>query len=248
MKMKFNYFGNKAYLTWYTQNLITASLDTVYGKEVLCRGFLSHDNTPIPMVDLVPFLFENPTLLLNMTCQQIQDITQFNTTNVGQSTSWINIAGSLIEDENLFKQLCNNALEPLRLEQRHALVLEICENDIKSDIVLERVRHLKNMQFMIAMDDFGSGYSNLSRLSQTPFDIIKLDIKLIERVPTDIWATSFYREIVNLCSSTGCIIVAEGIETTIQSDFVRWSGVDLIQGFLYALPQKLSALPSTTFI
>lgn len=248
MKMKFNYFGNKAYLTWYTQNLITASLDTVYGKEVLCRGFLSHGNTPIPMVDLVPFLFENPTLLLNMTCQQIQDITQFNITNVGQSTSWINIAGSLIEDENLFKQLCNNALEPLRPEQRHALVLEICENDIKSDIVLERVRHLKKMQFMIAMDDFGSGYSNLSRLSQTPFDIIKLDIKLIERVPTDIWATSFYREIVNLCSSTGCIIVAEGIESTIQSDFVRWSGVDLIQGFLYALPQKLSALPSTTFI
>ena len=248
MKMKFNYFGNKAYLVWYTQNLITASLDNVYGKEVLCRGFLSHNNSPIAMAELIPFLFRNHTLLLDMTCQQIQDITQFNSKNVVHSSSWINIAGPLIADENLFRQLCENALEPLRLEQRHALVLEICENDIKNDIVLERVRHLKNMQFMIAMDDFGSGYSNLSRLSQTPFDIIKLDIKLIERVPTDIWATSFYREIVNLCSSTGCIIVAEGIETTIQSDFVRWSGVDLIQGFLYALPQKLSTLPSTSLI
>lgn len=248
MTMKFNYFGNKAYLAWYTQNIITGSLDTVYGKEVLCRGFLSDNNMPIPMADLIPFLFSNYALLLDMTCQQIQDISQFNKINVGQSTSWINIAGPLIADENLFKQLCQNTLEPLRPEQRKALVLEICENDIKNDIVLERVRHLKKMQFMIAMDDFGSGYSNLSRLSQTPFDIIKLDIKLIERVPTDIWATSFYREIVNLCSSTGCIIVAEGIETTIQSDFVRWSGVDLIQGFLYALPQKLSALPSTSLI
>jgi EAL domain-containing protein (putative c-di-GMP-specific phosphodiesterase class I) len=108
------------------------------------------------------------------------------------------------------------------------------------------VSYLKDKGFVIAMDDFGSGYSNLLRLSKTPFDIIKLDLKLLERIPNDIWATSFYREIVNLCSSTGCMIVSEGVETQIQSDFVRWAGVDLIQGFLYATPKKLLLLSTTT--
>lgn len=242
--MQFNYLGNQAYLTWYAQNLVTTSIDTVYGRELLCRGFILDNDTPISIADLIPFLYDNPTLLLNMTCQQINDVIQMNTDHGENAIStWINIAGPLIADEYLFSQLCQNALTPLTPKQRSTLVLEICENDIKDDIVIARVHCLKNMNFIIAMDDFGSGYSNLSRLSHTPFDIIKLDIKLIEQVPTDIWATSFYREIINLCASTGCIIVAEGVETKAQSDFVRWSGVDLIQGFLYALPKKLLPMP-----
>lgn len=245
--MQFNYFGHKAYLVWYAQNLVTASLDTVYGREVLCRGFFANDDSAIPMSELIPFLNDNPALLLEMTCKQIKDVVQVQS-ETDTSTRWINIAGALIADEYLFLQLCKYALAPLSLKQRSTLVLEVCENDIKNEIVIERVRALKNMQFTIAMDDFGSGYSNLSRLNKTPFDIIKLDINLLEQVPTDIWATSFYREIVNLCSSTGSIIVAEGVETLMQSDFVRWSGVDLIQGFLYALPEKLLSKDTTYII
>ena len=238
--MKFNYLGNEAYLHWVTQDLVTSSLDSVYGQEVLCRGFLQQTDQPIAMQELIPFLYKNQQLLLKMTCQQIKDMTQWYKQNPDSSiTTWINLAGSLIADKALFEQLCKEVLLPLTTKQRAVFVLEICENDIKSEIVIERVSYLKREGFTIAMDDFGSGHSNLLRLSETPFDIIKLDLQLLTRIPNDIWAASFYREIVNLCSSTGCMIVSEGVETQTQSDFVRWAGVDLIQGFLYSIPKKL---------
>ncbi|MFT5852694.1 MAG: EAL domain-containing protein (putative c-di-GMP-specific phosphodiesterase class I) [Colwellia sp.] len=243
--MKFSYLGNKAYLSWYTQDLLTASLDTVYGREVLCRGYFLETDLAIPMQDLIPFLYRDNQLLLKMTCQQIKDAAQLCQQSE-HITTWINIAGPLLADQNLFEKFCINALYPLTVRERQSFVLEICENDIKSNVVVERVSFLKSKGFVIAMDDFGSGYSNLLRLSETQFDIIKLDIKLLDRIPNDIWAASFYRDIVNLCSSSGCMIVSEGVETQIQSDFVRWAGVDLIQGFLYAIPKKFLPLPIKT--
>lgn len=246
--MEFNYLGKRAYLSWYTQDLLTASLDNIYGREVLCRGYLQQNNQSIPMGDLMAFLYNEHKLLLRMTCQQIKDMVRCDSLTQNRSTTtWINLAGPLVADQYLFEQLWEEALSPLTTAQRALFVLEICENDIKNDLVNERVSYLKNNGFIIAMDDFGSGYSNLLRLSKTPFDIIKLDLKLLEHVPHDIWAASFYREIVNLCSSTGCMIVSEGVETQIQSDFVRWSGVDLIQGFLYATPKKLIQPKITSF-
>lgn len=239
--MKFDYLGQNAHLSWYTQDLITTSLDAPYGREVLCRGFISETQTLIPMGELMPYLYNHCELLLSMTCQQISDVfqKQFMPSNSAVST-WINIAGQLIADDDLFEQLWLNAFSSLTTKQKQTLVLEICEDDISDDTVIERVSFLKKNGFMIAMDDFGSGHSNLLRLNQSQFDIIKLDLKLLNKVPTDLWVTSFYREIVNLCSSKGCLIVAEGVETQAQSDFVRWAGVDLIQGFLYSKPKLLA--------
>jgi EAL domain-containing protein (putative c-di-GMP-specific phosphodiesterase class I) len=245
--MKFNYLGSEAYLSWVTQDLITASLDTIYGREVLCRGYFSQTEKAIPMNDLMSFLYNDHQLLLKMTCQQIRDVRHwYKYSNKNTTTTWINIAGPLIAYEDLFQTFWKDALYPLTAKQRDNFVLEICENDIKSDLVIKRVSYLKSEGFTIAMDDFGSDHSNLLRLSETPFDIIKLDLKLLDRVPDDIWAASFYREIVNLCSATGCMIVSEGVETQTQSDFVRWSGVDLIQGFLYDTPKKLLPFFITT--
>ncbi len=239
--MKFNYEGQNAYLSWFTQDLLTASLDTVYGRELLCRGFITETQKPIPMPSLMPYLYNNSKLLLAMTCQQINDIFQKQHQPADLTVStWVNIAGQLITDNELFEQLWKNALYSLSLKQKQALVLEICEDDISDDVVIERISFLKNNNFMIAMDDFGSGHSNLLRLNQAQFDIIKLDLKLLNNVPADLWATSFYREVVDLCSSKGSLIVAEGVETKAQSDFVRWAGVDLIQGFFYSSPQLLT--------
>ncbi|WP_260294193.1 EAL domain-containing protein [Sedimenticola hydrogenitrophicus] len=60
-------------------------------------------------------------------------------------------------------------------------------------------------------------------------------------MPERIWAANFYREVVDLAASSGSLVVAEGIERQTQSDFVRWAGVDIIQGFLYSRPQPLLA-------
>lgn len=244
--MKINYKGRAAYLSWYCQDLLTTSLDSVYGREILCRGFWVADNRQIPMTELLSYLSQDDELLLAMTIRQIEDIVLMQQNDTGNSISiWINIAGQLIADQNLFSQLWQKVLSGLTSDQKRLLVLEICEDDINDVVMIERVSLLKTKGFVIAMDDFGSGHSNLLRLTQIPFDVIKLDLKLLKKVPNDLWAASFYREIVDLCSSKGSLIVAEGVESETQSDFVRWAGVDLLQGFLYSRPDKLAYNPLT---
>ena len=255
--IRFNYQGQSAVLIWYRQKLMTASLEHHYGQEVLCRGFyIEDDDLPgavdqqalaaagrqIPMPELLAFLNRNTELLLQMTCQQIAvvlaDSGKVSEDNI-IPTSWINLAGPLIADPILFEQLWQNCLSTIGSQDKQCLVLEICEHDADDEQVFKRVSFLKQHGFIIAMDDFGSGASNLLRLHQAPFDIIKLDLKLLHQVPENLLAASFYREVINLCASRGCLIVAEGIENLLQSDFVRWAGVDLIQGFLYSRPEPL---------
>jgi len=239
--MKFNYYGQGAELTWYSQDIMTASVDTVYGREILCRGFITATKSLIPMAELFSYLHANHELLLAMTCQQIKDSCQESVkTQAPNIKTWINLAGQLITDNDLFEYLYTHVLCSLTAQQKQNLVLEICEDDISDEVVVARLSFLKTNGFIIAMDDFGSGHSNLLRLSHIHFDIIKLDLQLLTKVPDDLWAASFYREIVNVCSSVGSLIVAEGVETSLQSDFVRWAGVDLIQGFLYSRPKPLN--------
>lgn len=235
--MRFNYHGQEARLSWFTQELVTTSLDTVYGRELLCRGFITETDAQIPMETLIPYLYLHSKILLTMTCQQIRDSCDYQPAGGKRISTWINIGGPLIAEQHLFRQLWRDSLRSLSPLQKQALVLEICESDIGDEQVVERVAFLKKNGFMIAMDDFGAGHSNLLRLNQAEFDIIKLDLNLLSQVPSDLWAASFYREIVNLCASKGCLIVAEGVETPTQSDFVRWAGVDLIQGYLYSSPE-----------
>lgn len=119
------------------------------------------------------------------------------------------------------------------------VVLEIAEDDLADQLVLQRVNQLRQLGFQLAMDDFGAGYSNIERLQVGGFDILKLDLNLLSKVSGNLWATSFYKEIVDMATSSGCIIVAEGVETQSQADFVLWAGVDIIQGYLYSRPQPL---------
>lgn len=247
--MKFDYHGQAATLIWYSQDLITASLDEVYGHEVLCRGFITATHTPIPMGELIPFLYSQHDLLLTMTCQQIQASLQLKETGQlsANNKTWVNLAGQLIADQGLFQRFWQQALCKLSTPEKHSLVLEICEDHIGDDVITERLAFLRENGFVIAMDDFGAGHSNLLRLSQSQFDIIKLDLKLLNNVPADLWTASFYREVVNLCASKGCMIVAEGVETQTQSDFVRWAGIDMIQGFLYSTPSPMKSIPQTEY-
>lgn len=239
--MRFKYSGREAELIWYTQELYTAGLDRGYGREVLCRGFFLDNGKKIPMRELIPFLYRNTDILLQMTCQQIQEMLAHSQDD---ARIWVNLAGPLIGSDQLFQKLWFKVLFDLDEQQKQRLVLEVCEHDISDEVVSKRVSFLKRHDFSIAMDDFGAGYSNLQRLLQAPFDIIKLDVKLLANVPADLWAASFYHQIIKLCSSKGCVIVAEGVETQLQSDFVRWAGVDLIQGYFYSMPTEHKPMPS----
>jgi diguanylate cyclase (GGDEF)-like protein/PAS domain S-box-containing protein len=89
---------------------------------------------------------------------------------------------------------------------------------------------------VLAIDDFGAGYSSLSRLRELNFDVIKLDRRLLIDVPGDPTAIAVLRAILDLVQACGASIIAQGIETEQQLDYLVSNGISQAQGFLLGQP------------
>jgi diguanylate cyclase (GGDEF)-like protein/PAS domain S-box-containing protein len=118
------------------------------------------------------------------------------------------------------------------------LVLEITESTVmrEHDMGREILHELKKLGVRLALDDFGTGYSSLSRLSELPFDSLKIPRPFIERITHDEQDFALTRGIVDLGHHLDLSIVAEGIETPRQLASVRAIGCELAQGFFFAKP------------
>lgn len=92
---------------------------------------------------------------------------------------------------------------------------------------------LKDLGFSFLLDDFGTGYSSLSLLSRINVDSIKLDRSILENA-NEHKGRILYRQTCYLCRSLGFNLIAEGVETPEQAEFVKASGVQYVQGWLYA--------------
>jgi EAL domain-containing protein (putative c-di-GMP-specific phosphodiesterase class I) len=93
------------------------------------------------------------------------------------------------------------------------------------------------------MDDFGTGYSSLATLHAFPFDKIKLDQSFVKRLPGDVAAAAIVRTVLALGKSLGMPVLAEGIETRAQWQFLAREGCEKGQGYLFARPVPLARLP-----
>lgn len=127
---------------------------------------------------------------------------------------------------------------------RDTLVLEVTESrridDPKAAVAI--LRPLRNAGVQIALDDFGMGYAGLRQLQHMkslPVDILKIDRMFVESLPED---ASMVAAIIQLARSLHLSIVAEGVETQSQYDWLKAAGVDCAQGFLFA-----RAVPLETF-
>jgi EAL domain-containing protein (putative c-di-GMP-specific phosphodiesterase class I) len=94
----------------------------------------------------------------------------------------------------------------------------------------------------LAIDDFGAGYTSLSRLRELDFDVVKLDRRLLADVPSDQTAIAVLRAILDLARACGASIVAHGIETPEQLEHLRANDITLAQGFLLGEPQPATEL------
>ena len=118
------------------------------------------------------------------------------------------------------------------------LHLEITESAYTEDPgqIIETVSHLRELGFVIEMDDFGSGYSSLNMLNQMPIDILKLDMTFIRSEtakPADQGVLQF---IMELARRMHLSVVAEGVETKEQLDRLGETGCDYVQGYYFARP------------
>lgn len=123
------------------------------------------------------------------------------------------------------------------------VVLEITESMIIADPEAAKVilGRLIGSGFRIAMDDFGVGYSSLSVLVEYPVHIVKLDKSLIKSLEWDVRARSMVSGFIALFQRLGLEVVAEGVETASQHEFLSQAGCDLAQGWLYGRPMPAEA-------
>jgi diguanylate cyclase (GGDEF)-like protein len=137
--------------------------------------------------------------------------------------------------------LLETGLSPVRLE------VEVTESTIMSDQSrgLHILRKLKAMGISVAMDDFGTGYSSLATLHAFPFDKIKLDQSFVKRLPHDAAAAAIVRTVLALGESLRMPVLAEGIETEAQWDFLARAGCAKGQGYLFARPVAVAQLPAS---
>ena len=106
--------------------------------------------------------------------------------------------------------------------------------------LLDTIMKLKSFGFKVSMDDFGAGYSSLNSLKELPLDIIKLDAEFFRNVEDAERSKLIVSQTISLAKKLGMQIVAEGIETREQVDFLANQNCDLIQGFYFSKPLPLN--------
>jgi len=124
------------------------------------------------------------------------------------------------------------------------LILEITESVLMQDTqhVSALMGNLKDLGISIALDDFGTGQSSLSHLRKFPIDIVKIDRAFVREIPGNTNDIAMVTAIIAMSHGMGKTVVAEGVETEAQLEFLRGLGCDSIQGFLYCRPMPIEQL------
>lgn len=147
---------------------------------------------------------------------------------------------SLVSDILSQCHLMNVAPKYIEFELTESSMLE----DLESAITISN--QLQAAGFHVALDDFGTGYSSLAYIQNLPVNIIKLDYMFVKKIPKDEKSTYVVEHIISLAHQLGLRVVAEGVESKEQLDYLGGLSVDLIQGFYFYKPlcvQELLNLP-----
>ncbi len=167
-------------------------------------------------------------------------------TACGEAARWkrpltvaVNVSAVQLHNVNFVRQvheiLFQVGMPPSRLE------LEITETALIRDIkrALTVLRQLKSMGIQIAMDDFGTGYSSLSNLRAFPFDKIKIDTSFVKSVDTNKQAAAIVRAVLGLGRGLGLPVLAEGVETLDELEFLSTEHCNEVQGYLIGKPASI---------
>jgi diguanylate cyclase (GGDEF)-like protein/PAS domain S-box-containing protein len=132
----------------------------------------------------------------------------------------------------LQRAIAGNRLLPQQLE------VEVTETSLAHNLAdaARQLQQLRNLGVRVALDDFGSGNCSLKLLRDLPIDTLKLDRHLIARLPDSKGDATLARGVIDLCREFGITVIAEGVETREQYQWLRDNGCELVQGFIVAKP------------
>ncbi len=216
---------------------------SVYGAEALLRwhhperGLISPAEF-VPLAEETGHILALGNWVLETACRQLAAWARQPRT--ADLVLAVNVSAlQFMQDDFVDRVLCalrDAAAEPGRLK------LELTESLLASDpdAIIEKMHVLKTQGVRLALDDFGTGYSSLAYLKRMPFDQLKIDQSFVRDVLTDTNAAAIARAIAALAHSLGLMVVAEGVETAAQRDFLAATGCVIYQGDHFSRPLPLA--------
>ena len=180
--------------------------------------------------------------VLHAACKQIQ---QWDSAGLPVPKIAVNVSSQQFQHGQL-AQTVRSALEATRVEPR-CLSIELTESVLMDNAQrnVEILESLKAMGIQLSMDDFGTGYSSLSYLNRFPLDELKIDRSFLAAIQGAADHSAIVVAIIAMAHSLGLRVVAEGVETVEQLDFLKRQNCDEFQGFLMSKPVPADAFAAT---
>ncbi len=214
------------------QPIVRWSDRAIFGYEALVRSDEPTLNTPGLLFDAA----ERLGRVREVGRAVRRAVAESSTIAPPEAMMFVNLHAADLGDETLYA-----AASPLSALAGH-VVLEITERTSLARIsdVRECVARLRKLGFRIAVDDLGAGYAGLSSFSQLEPDVAKLDMSLVRGIDVSSRKASIVRSMLTVCQrELGTYVVCEGVETESERDTLTSLGADLLQGYLFAKPQRL---------
>ncbi|MFT7410591.1 MAG: diguanylate cyclase (GGDEF)-like protein/PAS domain S-box-containing protein [Oleispira sp.] len=228
------------------QPKICIANNTVTGVETLLRwrhpekGLIPPDAF-IPIAEETGQIIKIGAWVLKHSCHQMGALIREGLMPENSKVA-VNLSAKQFSDPNLLQTvvdiLIRSKIDPLNLE------LEITESIIMDDVnaAIATMDAIKNKGIYLAIDDFGTGYSSLAYLKRFPIDVLKVDRSFISDIPEDKTDMAITSAVISMAHKLGMKVVAEGIETQEQLEFLREHKCDYGQGYLFSRPLTLPQL------
>ncbi|WP_461481296.1 putative bifunctional diguanylate cyclase/phosphodiesterase [Porticoccus sp.] len=215
----------------------------ITGVEALVRwrrpqGLVSPDCF-IPLAEETGLIVPLGEWVLRRACAQAK---RWQQAGLPELSMAVNVSARQFHEGNIL-ELVMNALTETGLEPR-LLEIEVTESSMMRDLetALLTLRKLQAIGVKVSLDDFGTGYSSLSYLKYFKVDSLKIDRAFIKDIPDDQDDAAITGAVIAMCKKLSMKVIAEGIETREQYDFLRREGCDFVQGYYLSRPMPAEQL------
>lgn len=228
--------------TMYLQPKYNIGDGSVVGAEALARwihpskGFIKPTKF-IPLFEKNGFIIHLDAYIWEQACKSIRRWIDAGITPIPIS---VNVSRVNLKNPMLISIL-DNLINKYKIEKKY-LELEITETVYYDDQqgLVDVLEKLKASGYTLLMDDFGSGFSSLSMLKNTPFDVLKIDRNFLNETMITDRGKKIIHHTICLSNDIGMNIVAEGVETKEQADYLLQCGCNVAQGYYYSKPVTIS--------